>query len=182
MLFKSILFGFGLLTVVSLAQAKNDVLFLNTIPEFHQVNENIYRGGRPYKSGLQTIAQLKVKTILNLENDDEAVSDEIIDAATLGIRVIHQPMSGFWYPDSEQVSQTLRILANKNNYPIFVHCEHGQDRTGLIVGLYRVIYEKWSPAKAYNEMLTNGFHPILVFLNHFFEEETGFEDMLAGAA
>lgn len=43
----------------------------------------------------------------------------------------------------------------------YVHCERGQDRTGLIVGVYRVKVEHWTKADAYQEMLKHGFHPIL---------------------
>ena len=29
----------------------------------------------------------------------------------------------------------LRILGNVDNYPIYIHCSHGKDRTGLICAL-----------------------------------------------
>jgi protein tyrosine/serine phosphatase len=85
-------------------------------------------------------------------------------------------MSGFWTPDDSEVNQIEAIMADTSQRPIFVHCQHGQDRTGLIVGLYRVFSEHWSPADAYNEMLAKGFHQALFLLNHYYEEKTGFED------
>ena len=89
---------------------------------------------------------------------------------------ISEPMSGFWTPNDKEVNQIEAIMADQSRRPIFVHCEHGQDRTGLIVGLYRVFTEKKSPAAAYKEMLAKGFHKILFLLNHYYEEKTGFED------
>ena len=68
---------------------------------------------------------------------------------------ISQPMSGFWAPNDRQVNQTEAIMADASRRPIFVHCLHGEDRTGLIVGLHRVFHEGWDPAKAYQEMLDN---------------------------
>ena len=50
----------------------------------------------------------------------------------------------------------------------FVHCSHGQDRTGLLVGLYR-LKQGWAKTNAYTEMLTNGFHPALHGLHEFWE-------------
>lgn len=92
------------------------------------------------------------------------------------MRIISKPMSGFWSPNDLEVNAILAIVGDAGNYPLFIHCEHGQDRTGLIVGLYRVFQEGWTPAAAYAEMKAIGFHPELVFLNHYFEEKTGFED------
>ena len=45
----------------------------------------------------------------------------------------------------------------------FVHCAHGQDRTGLVVAVYRVRHG-WTKAQAQAEMLRLGFHPTLLGL------------------
>ena len=34
-----------------------------------------------------------------------------------------------------EVASALRIFTVQQNYPILVHCIHGKDRTGLVVGL-----------------------------------------------
>ena len=94
----------------------------------------------------------------------------------LGMTFISEPMSGFWAPNDAEVNQIEAIMGDHSRRPIFVHCQHGEDRTGLIVGLYRVESEHWSPAAAYHEMIAKGFHKILFFLNHYYEERTGWED------
>jgi hypothetical protein len=53
----------------------------------------------------------------------------------------------------------------------YVHCEHGQDRTGLIIGAYRVKVEHWTKEQAYQEMLRFGFHPLLRGLCWSWEED-----------
>jgi protein tyrosine/serine phosphatase len=40
-----------------------------------------------------------------------------------------------------------------------VHCEHGHDRTGMIVALYRVCFDGWGPETAYQEMINMGHNP-----------------------
>ena len=164
------------------------LLFISSIPStlagttpailgFHPVSEGIFRGARPESAGLIELYNMGIKTDLNLDDDSESNSQEIKTAATLGLNYISRPMSGFFTPDDSQVNGTLAILANSANYPIFVHCQHGQDRTGLIIGLHRVYNEGWAPIRAYQEMLNLGFHSFpLVFLNHYFEVKSGLED------
>ena len=146
------------------------------ILRFHEVSPGIYRGARPDAEGMKALAQLGVKTDLDLENDLSAVQQETQDAGKLGMNLISKPMSGFWSPDDREVNEILAIVGDKGNYPIFIHCQHGQDRTGLIVGLYRVLQQGWTSSAAYGEMITIGFHPQLFLLNHYFEEKTGFDD------
>ena len=108
---------------------------------------------------------------MTLENRAE------LDAAlNAGIKVISLPMSGFWTPKDPQVNAALAAMNETSLRPLFVHCQHGQDRTGLVMGLYRVESEHWQAGHAYEEMKTLGFHPSLFFLNHYFENRTGFED------
>ena len=50
----------------------------------------------------------------------------------------------------------------------YVHCEHGQDRTGLMVANYR-IKNGMSKKDAEKEMLDDGFHKSLLGLWEAFE-------------
>ena len=147
-----------------------------TTPPIELVSHGLYRGLRPTQATLAQLKALGVKTILDLEDTSSAIRTERGWVGKLGMTFISEPMSGFWTPDDAEVNQIEQIMADPARRPIFVHCQHGQDRTGLIVGLYRVQTEHWTPAAAYKEMLAKGFHKLLVFLNHFYEEKTGFED------
>jgi tyrosine-protein phosphatase SIW14 len=150
----------------------NDV----TILRFHEVTPDIYRGARPETIGMEQLKTLGIKTDLNIDNDLVAGASEQADAERLGIRYVAKPLSGFWAPSDEQVNAILAVVNDPTQYPIFIHCLHGQDRTGLIVGLYRIQTQGWSATDAYQEMLTRGFHRSLIFLNHYFETRTGFDD------
>jgi protein tyrosine/serine phosphatase len=147
-----------------------------TTPPIELVTPGVYRGPRPTQATLQNLKALGVRNIVDLEDSASAVNSERKIAASLGIGFNSQPMSGFWTPNDSEVNGIEAYLANTSNYPVFVHCEHGQDRTGLIVGLFRVETQHWTPAAAYKEMLAKGFHQILFLLNHYYEEKTGFED------
>jgi protein tyrosine/serine phosphatase len=56
--------------------------------------------------------------------------------------------------------------------PAFIHCQHGADRTGTMVAVYRVRVQGWTKEDAIKEMMEEkyGFHHVyeevvLKFLN-----------------
>ncbi|HLE00510.1 MAG TPA: tyrosine-protein phosphatase [Bdellovibrionota bacterium] len=141
------------------------------IDEFHVVSPGIYRGAVPGANGLQALAKFGVKTIINLKTNFFG-DDERPIAESLGMRYVAKPMVPFLSPRDRDIAEILNILADRAQHPVFVHCRHGQDRTGLVIGLYRVFVENWSATAAYDEMLRYGFHPELSELQDYFEEKT----------
>jgi hypothetical protein len=65
------------------------------------------------------------------------------------------------------------LLTSAHLQPVYIHCELGRDRSGLIIGLYRVRYEGWSPCAAYAEMQQFGFNERLRGLDRYFWERHG---------
>lgn len=145
-----------------------------SIPEFHQVTPEIYRGGRPSMSDLQYLKSIGVNTIINIESDKYAIEKEKNYALNLGLNWISSPMSMEAYPSDEQLTYLEELLTGENNFPVFIHCKHGQDRTGLIIGLYRTLVQNWTPASSYKEMLQNGFHPEYELLDQCYRDKTGY--------
>lgn len=149
----------------------------NAIPNFLEVTNSIFRGGRPNDGDLASLKSEKnIKTVINLENKEPFIQQESRIANNLSLNFISSPMDAMVRPTDQQVNQILETLQNPDNFPIFLHCHHGQDRTGLIIGLYRVEVQGWTPAKAYQEMLANGFHPNLVPLDKYFKDRTGYRN------
>ncbi len=143
---------------------------------FYQVSDTVYRGGRPDGEGVMRLAAIGVKTIIDLEDDDDAVARERVWAANAGLFFIHEPMNGLETPRDGEVNDILAKLDDPTIQPLYVHCTEGVDRTGLIIALYRVIDEGWTPAAAHAEMMAHGFKSILMAMNHYFEEKTGWDD------
>lgn len=144
-----------------------------TIDRFYEVAPGIYRGARPEWEGMKFLAFSGFKSVLNLDDDRFAIMKENHYAQLLGLKGVSSPLASYWFPEDEQVNEILAFIANPDNHPVFIHCQHGRDRTGMIVGLYRVLYEGWTPQDAYSEMLNLGFRTMLVPLDHYFKERTG---------
>ena len=48
------------------------------------------------------------------------------------------------------------------NGPYLIHCQHGADRTGTMVAMYRMVIQGWPKDKAIDELVNGGygFHPV----------------------
>ncbi|MGH9938421.1 MAG: protein-tyrosine phosphatase family protein [Blastocatellia bacterium] len=54
-------------------------------------------------------------------------------------------------PTDEQVERALAIIDAQENWPVFVHCQRGADRTGVIIAVYRISHERWTDEQAIAE-------------------------------
>jgi len=125
------------------------------IANFDEVNHRLYRGAQPNRLGLQHLHKLGVGTIINLRARDDSWVAEADEAGVLGMAYFNVPMSSFRRPRMETVSTVLSII-EKSPSPVFVHCQHGCDRTGTIIACYRIKREGWKSSKALKEARTFG--------------------------
>ncbi len=119
-----------------------------------KVCEGIYRG--PRLGDLNELKSIKVRTILNLEDDTEAVGNEEAAAEELGIKVIKMPMSGIVRPNSADLIKAAEIMEDPKLQPVYVHCRHGRDRTGFAIAAYRILHDGWTMDRAYREAIDDG--------------------------
>jgi len=49
------------------------------------------------------------------------------------------------------------VVTDTNNLPVFVHCERGADRTGMMCAMYRIIVCGWTKPEAIDERKNGGF-------------------------
>ena len=122
-----------------------------SLPNFHQVNEQLYRGGQPKAGGLQKLRTLGVKTIVNLRGEDNQTRAEAEEARNLGLRYYNISLPGFAKPNDGQVQRVLDIINASENQPVFIHCHHGEDRTGTIIACYRISHDGWTAEQAKKE-------------------------------
>jgi protein tyrosine/serine phosphatase len=120
------------------------------IVNFGKVNDVLYRGAQPDEVGLSNLKRLGVKTIINLRMADDAWREEATKAAAHGIVYTNVPFRALSRPTDEQVKIVLELI-NSMPGPVFVHCQHGCDRTGTIVACYRMKQEEWTFEKAMAE-------------------------------
>lgn len=142
------------------------------LPNAFRVSEQLYRGAQPAPEGFAALKRLGIKTVVNLRlahsDRDEIAESGIGDDA---IRYVHIPMAA-WDAKEEEVAEFLRIVSDAEQTPVFVHCQHGADRTGTMVAAYRVVVQGWAKERAIAEMREGpfGFHEIWKGLPRFLRD------------
>jgi protein tyrosine/serine phosphatase len=141
------------------------------VPNLAGVRTGLWRGGQPSPEGWRYLHGLGVRKVVKLNTKSEASDRE---AAALGMEIVYLPMSfvAFREPPPETVQAAVDAL-KVSNQNVYVHCTHGWDRTGLVVGAYRVWVERRPKETAYKEMLERGFRPRFRGLQHFWETRVG---------
>ena len=120
------------------------------IANLDRVNDGLYRGAQPNDLGLKSLSRLGIKTIVNLRMTNDVWVAEAAEASTNGITYTHVPMRGFGRPTDEQVTKVLSIIETSSS-PVFIHCQHGCDRTGTIIACYRIKHDGWTSQQALSE-------------------------------
>lgn len=132
---------------------------LSHIPNFIAVTPRILRGGQPTDLDLVKMKAAGVTAIINLRNEEVLVKREEQRAKALGMKFYNIPMDVFNKPTPSTIKKFFSVIDNSNNHPVYVHCLHGQDRTGTMMALFRIERQGWSANQAYTEMVSCGFRP-----------------------
>lgn len=133
---------------------------IEDLPNFHIVHPFLYRGGEPSKKGLQQLQEKGIKTLIDLRASSAITKSEEATAHSLGMKYINLPMSAKAPTEAQLATyfETVREARDKNE-PVFLHCAHGSDRTGCLVGIWRVTEDGYSYPQAYTEMRKYWFGP-----------------------
>ena len=131
------------------------------VPNFQRVSSGIWRGSAPSHAALNALAHDGVKTIVDLRMDGTGVDNEMTTAHKLGINYYHYSL-GFKKPSADKVHDILAVMTDPVNQPVFIHCRQGADRTGMLCGIYRRVWEGWSFKRTYQEMRQHHFKPFLL--------------------
>ena len=132
------------------------------LPNLNQVAPNLYRSAQPTAEGFAAAqSSLKILTVINLRESQT-------DAALLkGVQIEEKsvPMNAMSIKEVDVIAALKLIKAGETKGSVLLHCKHGADRTGVVIAMYRILYQGWSKAQAINEMKNGGYNFHKVFIN-----------------
>jgi tyrosine-protein phosphatase SIW14 len=134
----------------------------------------LYRCGQLTATGFaEVVGRHGIKTVLNLQDEfpDPDVDRGFVGTGTvkesalcrqLGVRYVHLPPDLISRRDvpahrPEAIDKFLAVMDDPANYPVLVHCRAGLHRTGVLVAVYRMEYQGYSPREAVRDLKANGF-------------------------
>jgi protein tyrosine/serine phosphatase len=118
----------------------------------YKVNDRLYRGAQPTAAGMTQLQDLGIRTVLSLRSSHDD-GEELRGTTLTGERIVcHSAIL-----DDDNVDRFLQIVTDPARQPVFVHCQHGSDRTGVMIAAYRVAVDGWTPGEAAREMVEGGY-------------------------
>lgn len=116
------------------------------LPNFHQVNSQLYSGGQPKVGGLPRLKALGIKTIVNLRGKNTRTQIEGAEARELELSYYSISLPEFSGPKEEDVQRVLALsMLTRTN------------RFSFTAGVARIAQERSSPLIA--SLTTVGMRP-----------------------
>jgi protein tyrosine/serine phosphatase len=134
------------------------------IKNFGRTSDNYFRGAQPESRDYPDLAGLGVRTVIDLTRDGRPDEQAFVQRA--GMKFYRIPLTTSERPSEAAVAQFLKLVNDPANQPVFVHCQGGRHRTGVMTAVYRMTRDGWSADRAYEEMKRYHFesfpgHPVL---------------------
>jgi protein tyrosine/serine phosphatase len=122
------------------------------VHNFGTVREGqVYRSAQPSPLLLRyAVARYGVRSLVNLRGRTPGFESAF--AARRGLHLFVLDLSSSRPPSRAQVDWFLRIVSDPENQPVLVHCRNGVDRSGYMLGVYRVERDGWDRKRALREM------------------------------
>ena len=118
------------------------------LPLFDSLNDWLYRGAQPTEAGIKELKQKGIRTVVNFRNEDKWIKWEKEQVEKSGMNYVGLPWSITSSVKPELLDQFFEILDKPENRPVFFHCKHGRDRTGVMSTLALMRYGNLSEKEA----------------------------------
>ncbi|SEJ47233.1 Tyrosine phosphatase family protein [Azotobacter beijerinckii] len=121
----------------------------------YEMSPTLFRSALPDRDNLELLQKLNTHTVISfIKNDDKAW------LGNAPIRLVSLPMHADRVSDDDVLHALRLIRKAETQGPVLIHCKHGNNRTGLMSAMYRIVIQGWSKEEALDEMQHGGFGDI----------------------
>jgi protein tyrosine phosphatase (PTP) superfamily phosphohydrolase (DUF442 family) len=126
------------------------------VPRILCLTESYATGAQPSDEAFDKLAANGFHSVLNLRTAEEGVDLEkerkLVTQA--GMRYFSIPVVSS-APRAEQADEFIRLVKNKSNHPMLIHCASA-NRVGAFMMIYRTVEHGWTEDMAYEEAVKIG--------------------------
>ncbi|SRR6266496_3897315 len=127
------------------------------VGNFGEVMPNLFRGAQPSREGFEALAKMGIDIVVDARGG--RTDREGQEVGKLGMQFVGIP----WhcsFPNDDVFVRFLKLLQENPNKKVFVHCQLGEDRTGMMIAAYRMAAQGWTADEAMQEMEHFGFSTV----------------------
>jgi tyrosine-protein phosphatase SIW14 len=129
---------------------RSEALSRISIDNFGQISDVYFRGAQPKGHDYADLAAAGIKTVIDLSNDQET---EAASVQSSGMKFVRIPLTTSAAPAQAAVDKFLALVNDPANQPVYVHCQGGRHRTGVMTAIYRMTHDSWTADRAFAEMV-----------------------------
>jgi tyrosine-protein phosphatase SIW14 len=120
------------------------------IDNFGRISDIYYRGAQPNGHGFADLAKLGVKTVIDLAAEGGADEETMVEHD--GMKFYRIPLTTSDRPSDAAITRFLKLVSDPASQPVYVHCQGGRHRTGVMTAVYRMTHDNWTADQAVAEM------------------------------
>ena len=111
------------------------------LPTFRFLREGLAVGGQPSENGLHELKDRGFRTVVNFRHGPKSIQWEEPKVKALGMRYVSLPWMIWKRVNPSLLDRFFEVLDDPANDPVFFHCKHGRDRSGVMAVLVLMRYE-----------------------------------------
>jgi tyrosine-protein phosphatase SIW14 len=142
--------------------ARSTSITIQGVPNAGSVTGTLFRGAQPKDSAYADLQKLGMNIVVDFRGESGEVSAEKKSVESLGMKFVDLPWNGAGQPSRDQLLTFFTLLRDNPDQKVFIHCQYGADRTGVMIALYRIAVDHWTAEQAISEMKDFHYHSFML--------------------
>nr|HEV7954813.1 tyrosine-protein phosphatase [Candidatus Acidoferrales bacterium] len=142
--------------------ARATSMAIQGVPNAGSVTGTLFRGAQPTGNAFADLQKLGMNIVVDFRGEGGEVTAEKKSVESLGMKFVSLPWSGGSIPTRDEILTFFTLLRDNPDKKIFIHCEYGADRTGVMIALFRIAVDHWTPEQAISEMKDFHYHSFML--------------------